>query len=83
MPPEYTITEDDADMVAQMVQDHTVEDFDNVECQRDKIEEDLAYMRQLLKQLREAQVTDNNVGIVPSTSQIGGKLDQASRTGSR
>jgi hypothetical protein len=30
MPPEYTITEDDADMVAQMIQDRTVEDFDNV-----------------------------------------------------
>jgi hypothetical protein len=30
MPPEYTITEDDVDMVAQMIQDRTVEDFDNV-----------------------------------------------------
>jgi hypothetical protein len=47
-PPEYTITEDDADMVAQMVQDRTVEDFENVVCQRDRIEEELAYMRQLL-----------------------------------
>jgi hypothetical protein len=44
MPPEYTITEDDADMVAQMVQDRTFEDFENVVCQRDRIEEELAYM---------------------------------------
>jgi hypothetical protein len=74
MPPEYMITEDDADMVAQMVQDRTVEDFDNVECQRDRIEEEMAYMRQLLQQLREAQVVDNSVGTVPSTSQIGGEV---------
>jgi transcription initiation factor IIF auxiliary subunit len=58
MPPEYTITEDDADLVAQMVQDHTVEDFDNAQCQRDRIEEELAYMRQLLQQLKETQGVD-------------------------
>jgi hypothetical protein len=49
MPPEYTITEDDADMVAQMIQDHTIEDFENVVCQRDIIEEELAHIRQLLR----------------------------------
>jgi hypothetical protein len=35
--PEYTITEDDADMVAQMVQDRIVDDFDNGGRQRDRI----------------------------------------------
>jgi hypothetical protein len=29
-PPEYTIIEDDADLVAQMVRDLIVEDFNNV-----------------------------------------------------
>jgi hypothetical protein len=48
-PPKYTITEEDVDMVTQMIQDHIVKDFDNVECQRDRIEEELEYMRQLLK----------------------------------
>jgi hypothetical protein len=31
-------------MVAQMVQDCTFEDFDNVVCQRDIIEEEMEYM---------------------------------------
>jgi hypothetical protein len=53
-PPEYTITEDDAEMVAQMVQDRTFEDFENVVCQRDIIEEEMEDMRQLLRQIGEA-----------------------------
>ena len=61
-------------MVAQMIQDHTVNDFDNVVCQRDKIEKELAHIRQLLKHLKEVQATDNSVGTVPSTSQIGGEV---------
>jgi hypothetical protein len=47
--PEYMITEDDANMVAQVVQDLIFEDFENAACQRDIIEEDLAYMQQLLR----------------------------------
>jgi hypothetical protein len=42
------ITEDDVDMVAQMVQDFTSEDFDNAQRQRDMIEEALTYIRKLL-----------------------------------
>jgi hypothetical protein len=42
--PEYRIIGDDADMVAQMIQDHKVEDFENAVRQRDRIEEELAYM---------------------------------------
>jgi hypothetical protein len=52
--PEYTIIEDDADIVVQMIQDHTFKDFDNVVRQTEKIEEEVAHIRQLLKQLREA-----------------------------
>jgi hypothetical protein len=43
-PLEYMITEGDADTVAQMIQDHIVEDFDNVSRQRDIIEEEMEYM---------------------------------------
>jgi hypothetical protein len=43
-PPEYRIMKDDAKTVAQMVQDRIVEDFDNAQRQRDKIEDDLEYM---------------------------------------
>jgi hypothetical protein len=43
-PPEYTITEDDVDMVAQMIQDRIVEDFNNVALQRDKIDEEMEHM---------------------------------------
>jgi hypothetical protein len=43
-PPDYMITEDDAEMIAQMVQDHTSEDFENVVCHRDRIQEELEDM---------------------------------------
>jgi hypothetical protein len=41
-PPEYTITEDDVEMISQMVQDHTSKYFENVVCHRDRIQEELA-----------------------------------------
>jgi hypothetical protein len=56
-PPEYTITEDDAEMIAQMVQDRTSEDFENVVHHRDRIQEELADMRQFLKQIGEVQAS--------------------------
>jgi hypothetical protein len=67
------ITKYDADMMAQMIQDHTVEDFKNVARQRDKIEEEMAHMRQLFRKLGEAHATDNNVENIPSTSQTCGE----------
>jgi hypothetical protein len=53
-PLEYMIMEDDAEMVAQVVQDRTFKDFENVVCQRDIMEEELVDMRQLLRQIGEA-----------------------------
>jgi hypothetical protein len=47
-PLEYTIMEDDAHLVAQMVQDHTRKDFDDAQCQKDRIQEEMEDMRQLL-----------------------------------
>jgi hypothetical protein len=44
MPPEYIITEDDVDMVSQMIPDRTIKDFENVAHQRDIIEEELAHI---------------------------------------
>jgi hypothetical protein len=43
------ITKDDVDMVAKMVQDLTIEYFENVLHQRDRIEEEMAYIQQLLR----------------------------------
>jgi hypothetical protein len=53
-PPGYTIMEDGGKMIAQMVQDFIAEDFDNVAHHRDKIQEKMVDMGQLLKQIREA-----------------------------
>jgi hypothetical protein len=53
-PPKYMITEDDADMISQMVQDRTTKYFENVVHQRDIIQEELADMQQFLKYIREA-----------------------------
>jgi hypothetical protein len=73
MPPEYTITEDDADLVAQMVQDRTMEDFEEAQCQRDRIQEELVDMRQLLEKIRETQRVGRGIESVPATSQAGAK----------
>jgi hypothetical protein len=51
---EYMIMEDDAKMVAQVVQDHIFEDFENVACQRDIIQEEIEYMQQRLRNIKEA-----------------------------
>jgi hypothetical protein len=72
-PPEYTITEDDADLVAQMVQDRTTKDFDEAQHQRDRIQDELEDMRQLLEQIRETQRADRGIESVPTTSQTGAK----------
>jgi len=53
MPPGYTITEDDTDLVAQMVQDQTTEDFDEDQCQRDRMKDDMADIRKILEKIRE------------------------------
>jgi len=68
-PTEYMITEDDVDMIAQMVQDCISKDFYNVSHHKDMIQEDLVGMRQFLKKIGEAQTVGNNMGIGPSSSQ--------------
>jgi hypothetical protein len=67
-PPEYTITYDDGEMIARMVQDCLSKDFDNATNHRDRIQEDLIDIRQFLKQIREGQTTRSMV-IGPSTLQ--------------
>jgi hypothetical protein len=67
-PPKYMITEDNAYLMAQMVQDRTTEDFDEAQCQRDRMQDELADMRQLLKQIRETQRDVRGIELVPSTS---------------
>jgi hypothetical protein len=48
-PLDYTVTEDDAEMIARRVQDCISKDFDNAAPHRDIIQEELAHMRQFLK----------------------------------
>jgi hypothetical protein len=45
MPLEYIITQDDADLVEQMVQDRTTEDFDEDQRKRDRIQEEMVDLR--------------------------------------
>jgi hypothetical protein len=53
-PPEYTIMEYDEEMIAQMVQDCTSEDFENVVHHKDIIQEEMVDMQQFLKHIGEA-----------------------------
>jgi phosphoglycolate phosphatase-like HAD superfamily hydrolase len=46
---EYTITEDDADLVAERVQDHATEEYEEVENQRERIMKELAEVKQVLE----------------------------------
>jgi hypothetical protein len=48
-----------------MVQDRTPKDFEYAQRQRDRIQEELVDMRQLLQQLRETQRADKGIEIVP------------------
>jgi hypothetical protein len=70
-PPEYMITKDDAEMIAQMVQYHTSEDSKNVVHHKDRIQEELEDMQQFLKQIEEMQGDENNIGTGSSTSHAG------------
>jgi hypothetical protein len=68
-PPDYTITEDDGEMIARMVQDCLAKYFDHATHHRDKLQKELTEMGQLLKKFGEAQITSSNRGIEPSTTQ--------------
>jgi hypothetical protein len=62
------IIEDDADLMAQMVKDRTTKYFDEAQRQRDKMQDELAYMRWLLEQIIETQRADKGIELVPTTS---------------
>jgi len=47
--PEYTITEDDAELVAKRVQYRTVEEYEEVEKQRERIMKELTEVRHVLE----------------------------------
>jgi hypothetical protein len=53
LPPEYTITYDDEEMISQMVQDFLSEDFDHVAHHKDKLQKELTEMGQFLKKFME------------------------------
>jgi len=64
-PPKYIIKKDDGEMISKMVQDCLAEDFDHAVHHRDKLQKELAEMRQLLKKFGEAQITSSRRGIEP------------------
>ena len=53
---------DDGEMIAQMVQDCLDEDFDNAVHHRDRIQEELAYIRYFLKKIGEVQAAGSSRG---------------------
>jgi hypothetical protein len=56
--PEYTITEDDADLVAERVQDHVTEEYEEAENQRERIMKELTEVKQVLEWIQAAQTQD-------------------------
>jgi NACalpha-BTF3-like transcription factor len=52
---EYTITEDDVDLVAERVQDHTMNEFEEAENQRGRIRNELDDIKQVLERIQAAQ----------------------------
>jgi hypothetical protein len=65
-------------MIAIMVQDCLVEDFDHVARHRDKIQEELANIQQLIKQIREGKIASSSRGIDPLAPQSGGRRMRSS-----
>jgi hypothetical protein len=78
-PPDYTIMEDDGGMIARLVQDCLSEDFDHAAHHRDRIQQELADMRQFLKQIGEIQKARRSRGTKPSTPQIEERVEVEER----
>jgi hypothetical protein len=57
--PNYTIMEDDGEMITRMVQDFLAEDFDHAAHHRDKLQKEMIEMGQFLKKFGEAQTESN------------------------
>jgi hypothetical protein len=66
-------------MIARMVQDCLAEDFDHAAHHRDKIQEELADIQQLIKQIGEGQIASNSRGIEPSTPQTEERVEVEER----
>jgi hypothetical protein len=79
MPPEYTITEDDGEMIARMVQDYIAEDFDHDTHHKDRIQEEIKEMWKFLKQLGEAQAARSSMGTEPSKLRTEEILEEGER----
>jgi hypothetical protein len=77
--PEYTIMEDDGEMIARMVQDCLAEDFDHAAHHRDNLQKELAEMGHLLRTLGEAQRASSSRGIEMSTTQTNERVEVEER----
>jgi hypothetical protein len=72
---ELTITEDDGEMIARMVQDCLAEGFDHTAHHRDKLQKELVEIRHLLKTLGESQSPSSSRGIEQSTTQTNERME--------
>jgi hypothetical protein len=59
--------EENGEIIAIMVQDCLVEDFNHAAHHRDKLQKELPEVGQFLKKLEEAQIASSSRGIEPST----------------
>jgi hypothetical protein len=53
--PEYTITEDDVELIEEKVQDHVAKEYEEAENQRERIMKDLMEVRQVLEWIQDIQ----------------------------
>jgi hypothetical protein len=68
-PPEYTITEDDADLVVEKVQEHAVEEFKDAQHQKGQIQDELDDIRQVLEHIRRVHRLGRGIESVPIGSE--------------
>jgi flagellar biosynthesis chaperone FliJ len=69
--PEYMITEDDADLVVEKVQDHAAEEFEEAQHQRGQIQDELEDIRQVLEQIRDQHKgLERGIKPFPTTTEV-------------
>ena len=68
--PQYTITEDDINLMAEKVHECTNEEFEDSQHQRGRIQDELANIRHVLEQKRVVQMHDRGTQSLPTTIEV-------------
>jgi hypothetical protein len=66
---EYTIIEDDVDLVADMLYDHAVEDFEEAKNQRGRIKNDFSGIKKFLEHIQAAQMQERGIEPIPRVTE--------------